>query len=699
MARLDDLVARVDDLSLRREMEAALAEMKRRQRFGLVFEEHIPETTALFGLSAQPGALVQRRDDPAAKRLYRVTETTPKGQANIEPTDGGEAEAAAIGDLLVVKRFGEPVYPALTPLGSLRRGDDNKPHHAVINGENFHALQLLVYQFEGQVDCIYIDPPYNTGARDWKYNNRYVDDADAWRHSKWLSMMEKRLRLANRLLNRNGILICTIDEHEVHHLGVLLEQIFPAARRQLVTIVINPLGQARRQELGRVEEYAYFLFCGDAEPAPVLDDLLNESKEITEKKPRWERLLRGGTDSDRASRKRGFYPVFIDPKTRRIVEVGEPLPLEASRYDVKVFDSYVVVWPLRKNGDEGRWRLQASTLRRYVEQGFAKVGAYDRTNDRWSILYLGDAMQRRIEDGDIVVTGRDPVNGAVNVEYANATSTVAKTVWNRGTHRAGEYGSRVLSDFLGERRFPFPKSLYAVADTLRVAVGNNPDALIVDFFAGSGTTLHATALLNDEDGGRRRSIVVTNNEVEEALANGLRAEGYRLGDPEFERHGIFEAVMRPRCEAAVTGVRADGTPVEGEYLNGRPYAEGLPENVEFYRLDYLDPDEVDLGLQFEAILPALWMAAGGVGSREKPEEGQGFSMPEGSTYGVLFREARFRQFREALEERSEVTRVWLVTDSEEAYAEMCSALSSRLSVSMLYTDYLRNFRINTRRNL
>ena len=377
MARLDDLVARVAEPALRRELVAALADTKRRQRFGLVYEEHIPEISALVGLPVQTGSLVQRRDEPVSSTLYRVGGVSPGGDATVVPVDGGETTTVPVGDLLVVKRFGDPIYPALTPLGSVRRGAGDKPHHAVINGENFRALQLLVYQFEGQVDCIYIDPPYNTGARDWKYNNSYVDDTDVWRHSKWLSMMEKRLRMAKRLLKRDGILVCTIDEHEVHHLGVLLEQIFPNARRQLVTIVINPLGQARRQELGRVEEYAFFLFCGDAEPTPVLDDLLNESRSGTGKKPRWEWLLRGGTDSDRASRSRMFYPVFINPETRRIVDVGEALPLDSSRHEVDVPDGRVAVWPLRTNGTEGRWRLQASTLRSYVEQGVAKVGAYD----------------------------------------------------------------------------------------------------------------------------------------------------------------------------------------------------------------------------------------------------------------------------------------------------------------------------------
>lgn len=175
--------------------------------------------TTLQGLPIQTGSLVQRRGDPQAKVLYRVKATTPQGQATVEPSGGGgKPELIPVEDLLAVKRFGEPIYPALTPLGSVRRGGDNKPHHTVINGENFHALQLLVYQFEGQVDCIYLDPPYNTGAKDWKYNNRYVDDSDAWRHSKWLSFMEKRLRLVKRLLKPNGVLIVTIDEHEVHHL-------------------------------------------------------------------------------------------------------------------------------------------------------------------------------------------------------------------------------------------------------------------------------------------------------------------------------------------------------------------------------------------------------------------------------------------------------------------------------------------------
>jgi adenine-specific DNA-methyltransferase len=152
-------------------LEAAIADLKRRQRFGLVFEEHIPETMALLGLPIQVGGIVQRRDDPIGTSLYRVVAKAGRRMMTVELLSGGKPFSIPAEDLLVVKRFGDPIYPTLTSVGVLRRGVTEKPHYAVIDGENFHTLQLLVYLFEGQVDCIYIDPPYNTGTRDWKYNN------------------------------------------------------------------------------------------------------------------------------------------------------------------------------------------------------------------------------------------------------------------------------------------------------------------------------------------------------------------------------------------------------------------------------------------------------------------------------------------------------------------------------------------------
>ena len=173
----------------------------------------------------------------------------------------------------------------------------------------------------------------------------------------------------------------------------------------------------------------------------------------------------------------------------------------------------------------------------------------------------------------------------------------------------------MLRALLGERAFPYPKSVYAVQDTLAAIVGTKRDAVILDPFAGSGTTLHATALLNAADGGSRRCILISNNEVEEATAGRLRQQGLYPGDTQYEAAGIFEAVTRPRCEAVITGRRPDGSPVPGVQIGGRPFADGFDENVEFFRLEYLDRDRVELGREYAAVLPTLWLKAGARGAR------------------------------------------------------------------------------------
>ena len=144
-----------------------------------------------------------------------------------------------------VAEYDQPIYAGLKETGRVERGGD-KPYQVVINGENYHALETLAFAYTGKVDCIYIDPPYNTGARDWKYNNDYVDGSDAYRHSKWLAFMERRLKLAKQLLNPNdSVLIVTIDEKEYLRLGLLLEQVFRGERIQMVSSVINPAGVSR----------------------------------------------------------------------------------------------------------------------------------------------------------------------------------------------------------------------------------------------------------------------------------------------------------------------------------------------------------------------------------------------------------------------------------------------------------------------
>jgi adenine-specific DNA-methyltransferase len=279
--------------------------------------------------------------------------------------------------------------------------------------------------------------------------------------------------------------------------------------------------------------------------------------------------------------------VFIDTERRVVHSVGEPISLDTDRNSVIAPTGTIAIWPVKTNGTEGRWRCSPSYLRELITQGYARIGEYDKVNDRWTLLYLSKAQIRRIAEGEIEVVGRN-IDGSVildRIACKKQTFSV-KTVWFRPLHRAGEYGTRYIRTLLPEQEFPYPKSLYAVKDTLRVVTTNKPNALIVDFFAGSGTTLHAVNLLNAEDDGRRRCILVTNNEVSESEARDLKASGCQPGDAEWERHGICRSVTWPRTEYSILGKRTDGTVLTGEYFTNLTATKEV--NRSFYQLGFVE---------------------------------------------------------------------------------------------------------------
>lgn len=700
MAKIEDLIAQISDERLRKALANEVKVLKKTKKFGLVFEEHLPETVRLPNMPVRAGELVALKRE-SGNQLWRVKGVS-KGVATCEMTTedsrltGSSTRVFLLSELVVVRNFGDPIYPALVPVDRVERGGPGKPWHVLINADNFHALQLLLYAYEGKVDVIYIDPPYNTGARDWKYNNDYVNKTDTWRHSKWLSMLKKRLLLAKRLLRRDGVLVVTIDEHEVHHLGVLLEDLLPEYIRQMVTIVINQKGVAQGK-LSRVEEYAFFCFGTEAEIPSQNDDLLapERSDQKRFRTPRWERLLRGGTNSRRQDRKQLFFPIYVNPSIPKITGFGEPLPFE-QQPTLTLEDEQRIAWPFRTDGSLGNWRVSPGTLREYLAKGYVKLGGYDAVRKTWTILYLGRKAQKQIESGAIKIAGRNEKTGAVSLEFASGEQRQIKTVWHRGTHDSGNYGSSMLKMLLGEGGvFAFPKSLYAVRDTLNILTSNRPDALILDFFAGSGTTFHATALLNSEIGGARRCILVTNNEVTEKNEKTLAAKGLFPGDPEFERHGVAESVAWPRCKASVLGHRADWSVLDGDYLSGRQLQEGFAENIEYCRLSFLDSAQVARGDAFQAILPILWMMAGCQGVREDSRGSQNLFIPKQSPFAVLIREKEFPAFRARIAERKDITWVFLVTDSEENFAAMRRALGRKYECVQLYKSYLETFRLNT----
>lgn len=692
MARIDDLLLRVTDPQLRADLASAVAEVRRTTDYGLVYESHLPETCRLPSHPIRRGVKVSERakSDDSLLLVTSLDSLTAKllplrdAKGAALPTIDQTPVELDLSELVVVAEFGDPIYPGLRLVDSVRRGGD-KPAHIVINGENYHALQALEFTHAGKVDCVYLDPPYNTGARDWKYNNNYVDENDTYRHSKWLALMERRLRLAKKLLKPDdAVLIVAIDEKEYLRLGLLLEKLFPGARIQMVTTIIKPEGTGRANEFSRTNEFLFFVMIGSVSLTPTADNMFDSDPAATGQAVPWRNLRRRERESVRGSRPNQFYAVFVDETTGRIVGVGEALADDIDRATVNPPPDARAVFPLTPDGREMIWSLVPDRLRDLVARGYARAAGD-------TIQFLQSGTVRAIEEGQVIVSGLDE-HGAVIARFDSSRRLMPKTVWSRESHNAQASGTLLLRRLLPGRHFPFPKSLYAVEDALRFFVASKPTAVVVDFFAGSGTTAHAAFRLNRQDGGSRQSILVTNNEVSADEARSLVERGFRDGDPEWEAQGIFEHITRPRVRAALTGRTPDGEPVTGDYKNidEFPMADGFDENVEFFELTYQDVAAVELDLAFEAVAPLLWLRAGAEGALIEHRDEAGFAWVE--RYGVLWDTDRWQTFVASAPEAA--TTAFIVTDSATAFAAVTSELPAGVEPVRLYENYLTTFAIN-----
>ena len=189
MAAINDLIAQIEDIALRERIAKEVDRLSKQKKFGLVFEEHLPECTPLYDIPVKVGALVAKKAGEV-NDVYKVL-GIEDNTAQCLHRESKETAEIALDDLVTVAEFGEPIYPYLKPIDTVCNAPDSDLWHTLIEADNYHALQLLEYLYAGKVDCIYIDPPYNTGAKDWKYNNDYVDGSDAYRHSKWLSFIPR----------------------------------------------------------------------------------------------------------------------------------------------------------------------------------------------------------------------------------------------------------------------------------------------------------------------------------------------------------------------------------------------------------------------------------------------------------------------------------------------------------------------------
>ena len=417
------------------------------------------------------------------------------------------------------------------------------------------------------------------------------------------------------------------------------------------------------------------------------DDQLDEkpAEAAVETNVTWDSLLRRGTDATRASREEMFYPIIVERETRRVLEVGAPLgsgkPIPADLVDS---EDRIVKWPIRTDGSEGRWQLGRDTFLSVLNAGMARVGR------SYAITYLKGGARKQIANGEIL---RDGCNEFGYPNYKTKTASVSwpRTLWNKRSHNASVYGSTLLRAIIPGRKFPFPKSLYAVEDTLRFFVAKKPNAIILDFFSGSGTTAHAVMRLNRQDGGNRQCISATNNEVGADEQKRLRLKALRPGDSEWEQWGICDYITKPRVQAVITGQTPEGNPIKGDYkfADAFPMDEGFSENAEFFTLTYETPVAVSYNVAFAHIAPLLWLRAGSCGRRIDKLPTNGWEVAD--TYGLLVELDKATDFLKAVHATKALRLAYIVTDDEHRFQRLAQRLPAGVEVVRLYESYLNNF--------
>jgi adenine-specific DNA-methyltransferase len=474
----------------------------------------------------------------------------------------------------------------------------NPVTNLILEGDNFHSLSVLNYTHGKKIDLIYIDPPYNTGAKDWKYNNDYVDSEDRFRHSKWLSMMNNRLLIARHLLKKDtGCLVVAIDDYEVNTLGLLLKEIFFNYQIDLIVIEHHPQG-AGSKTVSRTHEYAYIV---------TPQSLGIPNRPTREEQQVWSLKRSGqGENNWRKNRPNQFFAILVNEATQTIVGVDGALSRDDKYEKGKTKEGYTRVYPIDKQGKERVWRYNRETMQRLIGIGRIKI------TERNSLVVIKDVV----------------------------AATPVFSVWKGSRYNAGTHGSSLLTSMFGEsNKFPYPKSLYNTYDLIKLFVGNNKKAIVLDYFAGSGTTGHATLLLNKEDGGQRKFILCTNNE-----------------------NNIARDVTYPRIKKVIEGY--------GDQ-------EAIPANLRYFKTDFVKKDKVSDDTRRELIQKATEMICVKESTYTKKYDNKKFKIYENekAVAGILYELDSIDEFKEKLNSLGKQASIYVFSLTNETFGSDFADLS------------------------
>ena len=490
-------------------------------------------------------------------------------------------------------------------------------NNLIIEGDNYHSLSVLNYTHKGKVDVIYIDPPYNTGNTSWVYNNKYVDSNDQWRHSNWLSFMKSRLQLSRDLLTDDGYIVATIDDYELFSLGLLMDDVFGEQNRAGVIVVENnPRGRTSNRFFATSHEY-YLLYAKDVSKARLYNLPLTEDQKQVFKyedaisKYRKRPLRKSGASSRRKDRPKQFFSIYINPKT-----------LKASTEKSK---GCIQILPIDNTGQERVWINGIDTFRKFAEDGTLIV---EESKKGYS-LFVKDRIK----------AGRKP-----------------RSVWVSPKYDTASHGANLLLKMFGSKVFDYPKSVWAVKDFLYSLIGDKPNATVLDYFAGSGTTGHALLELIKEDSIPRRFIVCTNDES-----------------------NIANDVTYPRIKKVIEGY-AD--------------IQGIPANLKYFKTDFVDKQKVSDDTRRNLVVRATEMICVKENTFEKKYDNKKFKIytNKNSSTGILYELDAIDEFKQMLEKIGLKTSIYVFSLTHEKFTSDFSSLTVKYKLTPIPESILEVYR-------
>jgi adenine-specific DNA-methyltransferase len=455
----------------------------------------------------------------------------------------------------------------------IQTDQETRSGNKIIHGDNLEALKALLPEYEGRVKCIYIDPPYNTGNEGWVYNDNVNDpkikkwlgqvvgkeSEDLSRHDKWLCMIYPRLKLLQKLLSEKGSLVISIGYQEVFNLMQILKELF--ATKQIACVTVQTSGGKPSGSFNYQHEFLIFIVPNDFEANPMKFTGGNE-------RTPFEGLTLA--TFDKTQRPNQTYPIFVNTGTGQLDSIGHSLQErikkgkyqgELSKFDYdfnEAPEDTVAIWPITSKGKQCVWRLTPDRLKSDWEKGYIKItpNRQKASLNKYSIQYLPEGVIKKIEKGELKVNGKAPNSPTLTFGENKTVGNDIPTMWVEKEFYSVK-GTTLLNDIFGKKIFNYPKPLSLVTEILRALTSQ--DDIILDSFAGSGSTAHAVLSLNQEDEGNRKFILIemedyansVTSERVKMVVNGFSdQEGtggsfdfYELGQPLFMEDGNLNELV------------------------------------------------------------------------------------------------------------------------------------------------------------